>query len=510
MAGTRQPGGEPSVFERLRLIRAGRDRREGALDKAAPVEARPERGLSPGPRLICVSHREPFARAKVGRAGSLERTTGGLVTALDSALRDIGGRWIASGEADAHLKAPPDSQGRTYDIDQIGLSTREMDQYYSGFSNRVLWPLFHYFIGRMLFKPDEWHQYAHVNRRFADALVKAMGTGDSVAWIHDYQLLLVPNLVRHQRPQATLGLFLHIPFPAYEVFRTLPTRREILIGMLGADVIGFHTSHYRDAFLDSARQLLGARVDKYGAVDYAGHRSRTIASPIGIDVAKQTELATDPRTVAKALRLRKSIHGDMLILGVDRLDYSKGIIERFAGFERLLERHPEHRGRTTLVQIAVPSRTRVEEYRQLKRATDEAVGRINGKYGDGVWTPVQYITHSVQAAELAAYYRAADVALVTPLRDGLNLVAKEYVASRVDFGGALVLSEFAGASEELPQAYIVNPYGPDSISDALHAALTDDRVERERRMMALHARVQTNDVNQWARGFFEQLKRQVH
>jgi alpha,alpha-trehalose-phosphate synthase [UDP-forming] len=374
----------------------------------------------------------------------------------------------------------------------------------------VLWPLFHYFIGRVNFQPDEWNGYVRVNHHFADAVLEQLARSKSehgVAWIHDYHLLLTPGFIREAQKDALVGFFLHTPFPAYEVFRILPSRRELLEGMLGADLIGFHTTNYQDAFLDSVRRLLGARVDKYSVVEHKGHRTRTLASPIGIDVEERETLAADPRVAARAQRLRKTIVGDTLVLGVDRLDYSKGIPERLAAYQRLLQRHPEHRGRVTLVQIAVPSRIRVEEYRELKRTTDETVGRINGHYGDAIWTPVHYITRALQANDLAAYYRAADIALVTPLRDGLNLVAKEYIASRIDGDGALILSEFAGVADELPQAYFVNPFGPDSIAEALHTAITDDRIERERRMSALISRVRTNDVGRWARSFVQQLLR---
>jgi trehalose 6-phosphate synthase len=503
MALPPQHGRDTNVLRKLRLV---------PLDRLSSVP-RPTPAASVLPPLICVSHREPYAPVRAGAFQQLQRTTGGLVTALDAALRELGGRWIASGETAQTLEAPDDVKGRTYSIEQLALSERELDHYYSGFSNRVLWPLCHYFTGTVRFKPEEWHEYVKVNRRFADAVVHQLNRASGsppVAWLHDYHLMLAPRMVRDRVPSATIGFFLHIPFPAFEVFRILPTRREILEGVLGADLIGFHSASYQEAFLESARRLLGARVERGSFVEHKGHRTRTMVAPIGIDVQHQMQLGADPRVISRAQKLRRMIGSDTMILGVDRLDYSKGILERLIGFERFLERHAEHRGHTTFVQVAVPSRTRVEEYKQLKKATDEMVGRINGRYGDAVWTPVRYMTRSLQAPELAAYYRAADVALVTPLRDGLNLVAKEYVATRVDHGGALILSEFTGAAEELPQAYIVNPFGPDNVADALQSALTDDRVERERRMAALHARVRVNDVHVWARSFVEHLVRVTH
>lgn len=435
------------------------------------------------------------------------RTIGGLSTALDAALRSLGGRWITAGSGDGLARAPPDAQGRTYELEGVKLTAREHDGYYSGFSNRVLWPLLHYFVGRVNFDAGEWHEFVKVNGRFADTVARALdeGDADTIAWVHDYHLMLTPRMIRDRHPSARIGFFLHVPFPAFEVFRILPTRVEILEGLLGADVVGFHTAAYRDAFLEACRRLTGARLDRNDGVIHRGHRTRTLVAPIGIDVAWHESIAHAPETLARARRLRRGVPGDVLLLGIDRVDYSKGILERLHGFARLLETHPEHRGRVTLVQVAVPSRVRVEEYRQLKRQVDEAVGRLDGKYADAGWSPVRYIARALPSDELAAWYRAADVALVTPLRDGLNLVAKEFVAARPDHGGALVLSEFAGAIEELPQAYVVNPFGPESVAAALHRALSDDRTERERRMAALRKRVMSNDVHRWARRFLDAL-----
>ncbi len=479
--------------------------RKGTGDASDEVAVAHRRASPPGGRpVICVSHREPYVLRRMGRREAWVRTTGGLVSALDAVLEELGGRWLcASTDPSAGAGGPQD---RRYRVTPVHVSPRELESYYVGYANKVLWPLFHYFPGRMSHQPAAWQDYARVNARFAEKVVHALDDAPrAVAWVHDYHLLLVPRLVREQRPHAPVGLFLHIPFPGFEVFRILPTRAEVLEGMLGASVVGFHTAAYREAFVDAARRILGATVEKDGTVVRDGRRTRTVVAPIGVDVRAHLAWGSEARTLARAQRLRRGLGETKLILGVDRLDYSKGILERLGGLHRLLERHPEHRGRVTLLQIAVPSRERVDEYRVLKQQVDEAVGRLEGRFGDVAWSPVRYVSRSFPPDELAAWYRAADVALVTPLRDGLNLVAKEFVATRGDLGGALVLSEFAGAVEELPDAYVVNPFDPDAIAEALHAALTADRIEQERRMKALRNGVLQSDVHGWARRFLALL-----
>lgn len=475
--------------------------------KSLEREEFPETGKSRG-TLVCASHREPWIRRRGGAGMRMERTTGGLVSALDSALRSWRGTWIATGKENQRATAPADEEGRSYTVEQIALSQQEFDDYYSGFSNRVLWPLFHYFTGRVCFDVGEWKEYVKINRRFAASIsaeLKQANDPEALVWIHDYHLMLAPKMVREELPSARLGFFLHIPFPAFEVFRILPTRTEILEGLLAADLLGFHTSSYQESFLDCVQRLLGARVGRNGEVIYRGRRIRTVAAPIGIDVQTQRALGSSSRVISRARRFRESVAGDKILLGVDRLDYSKGIPERLDALHLLFEKYPEHRGKVTFVQVAVPSRTRVKEYRDLKRRLDELVGRINGRFGDAVWTPIQYITRALQPRELAAYYLAADVAVVTPLRDGLNLVAKEYVATRGDLGGALVLSELAGAAEELPGAFFANPFGADSIATALHHALSESPEDAAHRMRRLYRRVCANDVHDWAQLFLSRL-----
>lgn len=479
--------------------------KEAVLQPTPATESDASPRTSQAASLVCVSHREPFA----SRNHKLERTTGGLVTALDSALRELGGAWVACGKDATTLHAPEDEDGRSYEIRHLGLSPRTQRAYYGGFSNQVLWPLFHYFIGRVHFDSSEWSAYERANERFARAVTNTLSESSHpspVAWIHDYHLMRVPKFVRDLAPDASIGFFLHIPFPTWEVFRVLPTHMEILEGLLGADLVGFHAPSYRDAFLECCRHLPGAEVDGT-CVHFEGRRIQATSSPIGIDISKQRALAERPGTLARAARLKKNIGAERIVLGVDRLDYSKGIVERLRGFERLLERYPEHQRNVTLVQIAVPSRTQVDDYRRLKRACDEEVGRINGRFSGARWNPIRYLTRSFSQEELVAWYRAGDVALVTPLRDGLNLVAKEYIASRTDDSGALVLSEFAGAAQELEDAWFVNPFSADSLADGLHHALTDNAEDARRRMSRLASQVGDNDVNDWARRFVDEIGR---
>lgn len=463
--------------------------------------------VTPGvemPPLVCASHREPYVPDRAG----LRRTTGGLVTALDGALRRLGGTWVAA-SGDAQVMEIPDESGRAYTVRQLGLPADTLDAYYAGFSNRVLWPLFHSFADRMHFDGGQWRAYLEVNRQVASNVAQALndsGHSSPVAWLHDYHLLLAPRLVRQLAPRAAVGFFLHIPFPPWELFRLLPTQVEILEGLLGAELLGFHADGYREAFLDCCHRLPGARVEGRD-VHYEGRRTRVVVAPIGIDAGRLQRMASTVQTRARAARFRRRLGRKTVLLGVDRLDYTKGILERLQGFERLLELHPEHRRQVTLVQVAVPSRVQVPDYQALKRQVDEMVGRLNGRFGDSSWTPVRYFNRNHPQEELVAWYLAADVALVTPVRDGLNLVAKEYVACRLDTSGALVLSEFAGAANELPSAYFVNPYDADNIADRLHRAITDRRSDKALRMRALQQEVEGNDVQSWARRFVEEIAR---
>ncbi|GMA15761.1 trehalose-6-phosphate synthase [Deinococcus metallilatus] len=452
--------------------------------------------------LIIISNREPYA-PKRGEDGELRwvPSIGGLTAALDPALQHAGGTWIAWGEElpeISEVDLPQDAP--RYRLKRLRLSEAEVRDFYYGFSNRALWPMSHYFIGRTKYQTATWRAYVNVNRRFAKAAVESYREGDLI-WVHDYQLALVPRMIREALPHARIGFFWHIPWPSAEVFRTLPWDRELLDGLLGADLIGMHTQDYVRYFQIACERVLGAETEG-DTVRWQDHISRMVARPIGIEVETFEELATSPEVEEEADRIRRTLQTQIL-LGVDRLDYTKGIPERLEAFDAFLDRHPEARGRVTLLQIAVPSRERVESYRQLRAQVEGLVGRINGKHTRDGWSPVQYIYRGVSREELVAHYRAADVMLVTPLRDGLNLVAKEFAASSRD--GVLILSRFAGAADEMPEALQVNPYNVDGLAGTLLEALQMPLDEKKARLQRLRERLKQSDLHAWAEGFIQEL-----
>jgi trehalose 6-phosphate synthase/phosphatase len=453
-------------------------------------------------RLIVLSNREPF-RPRLDPDGNLawEATVGGLTAALDPVLRASGGTWIAWGEGHdevTSLHLPQDEP--RYQLQRLALNGDEVTAYYHGLSNGALWPLSHYSLDRARFRQEEWLAYESVNRRFAQAAVAATEPGDLV-WVHDYHLALVPGMLRPLLPTNPIGFFWHIPWPAPEVFRTFPWARELLEGVLGADLIGVHTREYQRNFLECCRQVLG-RVVEGDSVLHRGRQVRVEARPIGVEAGDLIRLGRDEEVLAVARRIRAEV-GTRMLLGVDRLDYSKGIPERLEAYAEYLATHPEERGAVTLVQIAVPSREQVPAYRELRERVEGLVGRINGRFGGGGWAPIHYHYRGLPRQELAAHYAAADAMLVTPLRDGLNLVAKEFAC--VSRAGALVLSQFAGAAEELPDATLVNPYDHEASAEHIRAALALPLRERARRLARMRAHLTTNDLAAWASGFLASL-----
>jgi trehalose 6-phosphate synthase/phosphatase len=444
-------------------------------------------------RLVVLSNRLPFT-VREGRRGPLvERSSGGLVAALEPVIARRGGTWIGwpggAGRAAARLPEPTG-----YRLVPVQLREDEVRLYYYGFSNRTLWPLLHSFPTRMQLDAREWLAYEAVNQRFAHLAAEAAAE-PALVWIHDYQLMRAPAHLRRVQPDARIAFFLHVPFPPYDLFRILPWDRELLRGLLACDLVGFHCPGYAANFFDCAERSFGLRVDRtVGQVEY-GARTVSVGSfALGIDYALVERRA-------RAAAREEARPDERMVLGVDRLDYTKGIPERLRAFVRLLELHPEHRGRVVLVQIAEPSRGEVAEYQRLKRQVNELVGEANGRFGSATWTPIRYVNRSVGPDELAGLYRRADVALVTPLRDGMNLVAKEYVASQVGDPGVLVLSRLAGAAESMREALQVNPYNVDAVAEALHQALTMGAEERTARMRALQRRERRQDVHAWVETF---------
>ncbi len=454
--------------------------------------------MTPVRPIVVVSNRLPFEFERKGGALTARRSPGGLVTAMESVLATHGGAWVGWPGVEHEKDAPPPplpSAPAAVTYHPVPITGHELALYYADCANRSIWPLFHYFVARTRISATAWRMYERINARFAEAAAAA-GGDDALVWIHDYQLMLVPAVLRRRAVQRRIAFFLHVPFPAPDVLRIYPWSRDLLRGILGADLIGVHVPEYAEHIVTAARGLLGCETDRAaGTVLYEGRVVAVQAHPLGVDVERIERAARPvPERPPRAART---------IFGVDRLDYTKGILERLEAIERLLERHPRYRGHLVFTQLLVPSRERVEEYQAQKRAIDEAVGRINGRFSEHRWSPIRYLVRSVPPDELVAMYRAADIALVTPLRDGMNLVAKEYVAAQTEERGMLVLSELAGCAAELPEALIVNPYDTGAVAETLHRALEMPEEERRARMSALRHRVRANDVRDWLGRFLD-------
>jgi trehalose 6-phosphate synthase/phosphatase len=458
------------------------------------------------PRLLIVSNRLPVTVRTVDGRPSVRRSIGGLATGLQGPHERSGGLWIGwPGDVDGlDSRALADVDRQLADLRTVPLSldAREVATFYEHISNGVLWPICHDRVDQLPLNVDGWDVYESANARYADTVAAHYRPGD-VIWVHDYHLMRVPALLRARIPDAKIGFFLHIPFPNPEIFFTLPTRRWLVEGMLGADLIGFHTRRYHGHFRAVLRRLFSIETDAEGVLPWKNRRVRVGVFPMSIDAADFAQRAASSEVVEKVAEYRNP--PERLLVGIDRLDYTKGIPRRLLSVERLLTTHPEWRGRVRLIQVAVPSRDNVGAYRRFRREVESTVGRINGEFATPNWTPIQYIHRSVSSTTLLALYRAADVMLVTPVRDGMNLVAKEFPAARIDDDGVLVLSEFAGAADELREALIVNPYDLEETAEAIHRALTMSAGERAHRMRALRSTVLEYDVHRWAASFLTAL-----
>jgi trehalose 6-phosphate synthase/phosphatase len=467
-------------------------------------------------KTIIVSNRLPLQISIEDDHLNVTASVGGLATGMKSVHAEGNGIWVGwSGitdeDLDKNLKTKVNAKIEQAKCKAVGLTESDIEDYYLGFSNRTLWPLFHYFLEFTEFETEHWEAYKRVNQKFADVVLDTIEDGDTV-WVHDYQLLLLPKLIKDKRPDVTIGFFLHIPFPSYEIFRTFPWREEVLTGMLGSDLIGFHTYDYERHFLSSVKRILRLDVN-FNEISYYDRIVKVDSFPMGIDYTKFHEAALEhnnPNTEKSDLQKRLDSHlnegeDQKFILSIDRLDYTKGIPNRLKAFEYFLNKHPEYKEKVRLVMLAVPSRSGVPQYQRLKRETDELVGRINGEFSTVSWTPIWYFFRSLPFENLIDLYTSSDIALITPVRDGMNLVAKEYVATRTNEDGVLILSEMAGAAKEMNEAILINPNSFEDFASAILRALTMPLDEQQSRMKILQKRLKRYDVEKWAAEFLQSL-----
>jgi trehalose 6-phosphate synthase/phosphatase len=464
-------------------------------------------------RLIIVSNRLPFTlRQSEENAGELQSTpsTGGLVTALSAYLErqrrqdpQFESLWV--GWPGSELPSELEPRARAVLAEQraypVFLSREDSDDFYYGFCNRTLWPLFHYFTSYVDYQPSYWETYVRVNRAFCSAVSELVRPGDTL-WIHDYQLLLLPEMLRRAHSDATIGFFLHTPFPSYEVFRLLPSawKQQLVAGMLGADLVGFHVHDYTQHFLQCVQRIIGLE-HRLGRLTVNDHIRHVDTFPLGVDFEKFTRAAESERVTARCQQITRNLGQVKRLISVDRLDYTKGLSERLSGYELFLERHPEWHGKVTFVLLVVPSRVEVPRYRELEEELNERVGKLEGRFATIEWAPIVYQYRAADFEELVALYRTADVALITPLRDGMNLVAKEYLACKPDATGVLILSELAGAAQEVNEAILINPNHIDEIADAIEQALTMPATEQVRRNKPIRERLRKYDASNWAKQF---------
>ena len=459
-------------------------------------------------KLIIISNRLPLKASKLD-SGEFEfsRSEGGLTTGLDSLQMEVEKHWV--GWPGAFAETDEEQEKITKHLDEfkfhpVFLTAEHIQNYYEGYSNNVLWPLCHYFYSFVEYENKYWETYKEVNEMFCQAAIPFIEPGD-IVWVQDYQLMLLPQLLRKAFPGISIGYFHHIPFPSYELFRVLPERDELLQGLLGADLIGFHTYDYMRHFVSACERVLDLQF-KLDQVSLDNRIAFVDAFPMGINYILYYDTPMLPQVQQKALELKNSFGPHKLILSVDRLDYSKGIIHRLKGFALFLEKHPEYKEKVSMAMIIVPSRDKVDRYADLKTKIDELIGSINGMYSTINWTPVYYFYRSFDFEELVAMYHIADIALVTPLRDGMNLVAKEYIATKREDPGVLILSEMAGAAIELTDAIIVNPNDIEEIERAILEALEMPEKEQLKRLKAMQKIVAKQTVNKWAGDFVTELK----
>ncbi len=469
-------------------------------------------------KTIIISNRLPVQLEIDKNEVSATPSVGGLATGMKSVHLKSNGIWIGwnglvDEELTPELQKEVNKKLKKHQCAAVNLTQEEVNKFYFGFSNKTIWPLFHYFMEYAEFELADWDIYKLVNQKFAQKVLEHYKKGDTI-WIHDYQLLVLAKYIRELLPEVNIGFFLHIPFPSYEVFRTLPWREEILEGMLGADLLGFHTYEYERHFLSSVQRILGYSLE-FNSIILEDRTVKADSFPMGIDYEKFAKAANKNNKLKGSdksdiqIEIDKHLSRDgntSLVLSIDRLDYTKGIPSRLLAFEYFLEKYPQFKGKVRLVMLAVPSRSNVPQYQLLKNEVDQLVGRINGKYSDVGWTPIWYFYRSFPFENLIDLYTSCDVALLTPLRDGMNLVAKEYIACREDQTGVLILSEMTGASQEMGETLLINPNNYEQVADTLKYALEMPEKEQKERNLALQKRLKRYNVERWASDFMETLK----
>jgi trehalose 6-phosphate synthase/phosphatase len=465
-------------------------------------------------RLIIISNRLPFAVERQNGDIIIRQSSGGLVSAIKSYIEKNKAHrnytdeiWIGSmdgNETDWNEAKEKNLLPEDFSLQPIFPDSLVYKNFYNGFSNSTLWPLFHYFPSLVEFRKEYFEDYRKINQLFADAIVNIYQQGD-ILWIHDYQLMMVPDLLRKVLPEATIGFFLHIPFPSYEIFRLLPTgwKKQLMQGVMGADLIGFHTHDYVQHFIQSAKMILQVE-SQFNTIYYGSRMVKIDQFPIGIDYQKFRDACVDETVVGICTEIEENFYDQKVIFSVDRLDYTKGINYRLDGFEHFLEQHPEFKEKVVFILNIVPSRDTIPSYNEMKKAIEVQISTINGKFSTLHWQPIIYRYNHLDFEELCALYQAADVALITPLRDGMNLVAKEYIASCID-KGVLILSELTGAASELNEAVLVNPTDTDEVADAIHYALTMPLLEQRSRLSYMQRRIAEYDVQKWINDFMDQL-----
>jgi trehalose 6-phosphate synthase/phosphatase len=456
-------------------------------------------------RLLIVSNRLPVTVQKKKGRLYFSPSVGGLATGLGSFYKSYDSMWVGwcgipSEKIDVKEKEKIEiTLAKEFSSHPVFLSKRNIELYYGEFCNKTLWPLLHGFTQYVTYDKNSWKAYEKVNEIFADCVL-AIAEPEDMVWVHDYHLMLLPHLLREKHPNMTIGFFLHTPFPSSDIFRLLPWREEILRGLLEADLVGFHTYNYVHNFLMTVSRLLSLN-HTLGKIIVGDHLTKVDSFPIGIDYPRFAHAETRPKVQASIQNLSRKLGKIRKILSIDRLDYTKGVLHRLKGFDLFLKSYPEFKEKVTLVLVAVPSRTKVKRYQSLKKNVDELIGKINGDHGTLGWTPIQYIYRSLPFHSLLALYRISEVAMITPLRDGMNLIAKEYVATKTDGKGVLILSEMAGAVEELREAIIVNPNSIEEIAEALKKALSMPEVEQVRRNRIMQERLRNYDIKFWANDF---------